>query len=625
MPQYDIIQLKNKRTKRPLMAQTVTDAVMYGNQSLTGIIYALLHPDSGEEKVDFLAETKEDGLVITDCNGYVMAKVTAEGLDALIGEDLSGEIQSMISNTIASQPTMEISDRQYSRTGTLTRLTDHGCITTNMYSRIVRLGDLQAGQHSFSIDTPDIPLKDYAQCRLNIPCTIDSITFTDTSITIALTTLANAEDVTAIVDFTAFDDSLYDIIHIELDTADSTAVPEIAPVKFNKKFPLCLTSDDQGRSDFISAWAVCNGYPTTSLSISEDVPSNLRGDQYLLTQDTDRAYLGKHSALTFTDGTGATRRFAATSAVFGFAADTSDYTKMFGADVVTMLRTGWSFAHHDCFSQTTLQDIINEFASNQIQWKKYIPQGIKVMVEPNGDHRYIQAVHDSEEMCLPIFQNGTAQYPSLSKLISNWRSGRDIYGWLHKPAGAFERVFFQGGETNFFDAVDAALESSDPPSIIMGGTHGFNDDCKDRLRLLAANQDDIWVCSTDELWEYYHNSNNAHFMNRGYDNGRLSFDIVLPRYPKHQFLGELTINIPVTDADNITMSANVVKGGYRQYNDKLVINTGLETTIYSYIKQLSDLYLDNIDCEKIKEDALYLIAQLVDGQIKSDFASKLGE
>ncbi|UKK52653.1 hypothetical protein [Prevotella sp. E2-28] len=622
MPQPVIVQFKNKKTKQEVMPQTITDAVKYNGEALTGIIYNLLHPNPNES-IEFFAETEEDGFTIVDCSGYVMARVTEEGLDALVGEELADEIRGMVDTAISSQPTLTINDKQASRTGTLTRLTDHGRITTNLYSQLVRLGDLASGQHSFSIDTPNIPMKDYVQCRLNVPSTVNSVTFTDTSITVTFTTTSAAQDVMARLDFTAFDDSMYDCIHIELDTENSTAVPEIATVKYNKKFPLCLTSDDQGRSDFISAWAVCNGYPTTSLSISEDVPSTLRGDLYLLEQDTARAYMGKHAALTYTDGTGATRRFAATSAVFGFAAETSDYTKMFGIDTVTMQRTGWSFAHHDCFNQTTVQDIINEFAANNISWKQYIPQGLKVMVEPNGDHRYVQATQESEEMCLPIFQNGTEQYPSNSKLISDWSNGRDIYGWLHKPNGAFERIFFQGGETNFFDAVEAALQSANPPSIIMGGTHGFNDDCKDRLRALAEDQDDIWVCSTDELWEYYHNVNNAHIVNRTYVNGRLSFDIILPRYPKHQFLGELTINIPVTDADNVTMSANVVKGGYRQYDNKLVINTGLETTIYKYIKELSDLYLNNIDCEKIKEDAMYLIEQLVDGQIKDDFEERL--
>jgi hypothetical protein len=96
----------------------------------------------------------------------------------------------------------------------------------------------------------------------------------------------------------------------------------------------------------------------------------------------------------------------------------------------------------------------------------------------------------------------------------------------------------------------------------MGGSHGF------ALKLLKGLQDmqsndNLWVASLDEIWEYYYNKNNVIIENITYDDGLYEFDIVVPKYDKHMFLGELTLNIPIADGDNIQFSNNVTIGAGR--------------------------------------------------------------
>ena len=56
--------------------------------------------------------------------------------------------------------------------------------------------------------------------------------------------------------------------------------PQMAPVKYNKTFPLVITSDDMGKTELTNNWAALNGYPivndhVTSAS-SPAAPSSCR-------------------------------------------------------------------------------------------------------------------------------------------------------------------------------------------------------------------------------------------------------------------------------------------------------------------------------------------------------------
>jgi len=252
-----------------------------------------------------------------------------------------------------------------------------------------------------------------------------------------------------------------------------------------------------------------------------------------------------------------------------------------------MVRTGWSFAQHDVADEWPAgvatdeqqMDYIKQQLPVQSQLMENITgYGLKVLVEPNGNHNYIGAALASDEMAWIIYQNADANYPAQSKAISDWIASEQTT-FSSKPQGAYERTFFQNGSNggaqdgqSLMDQVNAALQNSDGTQMILGGTHGMGNRVLEYLRETVQPSDRFWVAGADEVWEYYHLYNNARIDHVSYADGRLTFEVKVPKYAKHQFR-ELTINIPgISGATACTFSSNVVTASARQNDGQYTIN-----------------------------------------------------
>lgn len=53
-------------------------------------------------------------------------------------------------------------------------------------------------------------------------------------------------------------------VSIPATSYDASKGPEMARVKYNKTFPLVITSDDMGKTELTNNWAEVNGYPNVS-------------------------------------------------------------------------------------------------------------------------------------------------------------------------------------------------------------------------------------------------------------------------------------------------------------------------------------------------------------------------
>jgi len=431
----------------------------------------------------------------------------------------------------------------------------------------------------------------------------------------------------------------YDVVTITIKASsyDKSLPPSFAKVKYNKLCPLVITSDDMGAVELIRNWAFFNGYPTFGnagfghVPMGEDfldTPYNLSALSF---QEASLKNDG-HKPLTYSDGTGGIRRFTATSAIWPHQADKDLYTLIDGIDAKTMIRTGWSFAQHDVDGEytTDAQTIAARFKELSEKWEEYTGIGLKVMVEPNGDHKYIDAGKMSDEICWNIFQNGVVgTYPEMKDiLISDWAGGKDWTSFNQKPSETTRRIFFQGnGESEFINEI----KNADGTKIILGGTHGIGDNILlllkdlDREMGTAEKKDQFWVASADEVWEYYHLYNNATITDINYNENskELSFKVNIPKYKKNQFR-ELTINIPgISDGTDCSFSENVSTGSAKQNDGQYTINFGIEDKIYSYIEELTTYYRKHFYNTYVKEDVQYLIDRLKDGQKKDAYQAAL--
>ena len=505
------------------------------------------------------------------------------------------------------------------------RLTDSGYIKSPIYEKTLYLKNIIEGTNEFDItDDNHFIQEDYLKYSFNkVGITVTNIEYFEHKIHFVFTSTVAYDSIYVSVNYSALTSDNYDTISVTINssslTSDSTVVPSIAKFKYNKDLALALTSDDQGVVELENNFAYFNGYTTFNPIL---YPCPYKADEYLLNIEDnaypDNQYAPTHEPLTYSDGIGGVRRFSMTSAVFGYDSNTTNYTKMNGNDAKMMRRYRWSFAHHDA-SKADLDDIIKEFKTNSEAWASYTGVGLKVMVEPNGNHTYLDATALSPELCMAVFQNDTDTYKSYSLNADDWTTNKDITSFRFKPQGGFIRNFFQGNEYNFFENI----LPNGSGKIVMGGTHGLGTEALAYLKNISDTRDDIWVASTDEIWEYYHNYNNSKISNIKHMNGSMSFDILVPKYSKHQFAGELTINVPLTNVTSCTLSENNTIGGYRQNSDKFTINTGVETQIYDDISHTIELVRQSNAKATIVRDAQYLINLLMDGELKTIYQTTL--
>lgn len=421
----------------------------------------------------------------------------------------------------------------------------------------------------------------------------------------------------------------YDLVRVGVKTAfyDVNKPPVFARVKYNKLCPLIVTSDDMGRGEFVRNWAFFNGYPifkNNSYGQMDKAMTLLDAPYNQTTLDIQDQEMAseKYEPLTYTDGTGGIRRFSATSAIMPYKIG-SIYTYINAEHARTMVRTGWSFAQHDVADAINETDreayMVEQFAIQSKIMEEITGVGLKVLVEPNGDHSYIKASMNSNEICWNIFQNASIEYPALSKSIDDWTKGIDYTGFESKPNGAVERFFFQGKEKTWLEIINSA----DGSEFIMGGTHGIGNEVLAFFRDTVQPSDKFWVAGADEVWEYYHLYNNSTIENICYTDGLLTFDVKVPQYSKHQFR-ELTINIPgISNGESCKFSDNVITGGAKQNDAYYTINIGLEDNIHQHIEELIALYRNNFHNSYIKRDAQYLINRLIESPQKASYQSRL--
>ncbi|MBR1609605.1 MAG: hypothetical protein IJ678_08335 [Kiritimatiellae bacterium] len=424
------------------------------------------------------------------------------------------------------------------------------------------------------------------------------------------------------------------VVHVSLVAPGYTAAnaPVMPPVKFGKAAPLCMISDDMSLSDYCSTWALFNGYPHSATTKDRQYPrGDLLLDQsvrdipagyYDSDSDGDGAVDGVHEPLTFSDGAGLRRRFAGTSAVFAYT--DGNYLQITPDDVRTMSRTGWACTFHDVDVDISAIDndpakIAERFAPLNERWKSKTGYALKLMVEPNGNKSYMAASIMSGEIAWPIFQNSTSEYPAMPMEISAWtdRAAGIPSSFDFKPQGGFARIWAQGYESNFSNAVNAVISSGRGTRIILGGTHGVSEEFKRYFAREILESDLFWVASADEIWEYYWLWHNVSFENLVYDEAsqRLEFDVRIPAPRYHQFR-EISVDLPGLTGVSGWEVSGAVTANAAQNGKGFSMNLGVEEHVLRDADALLDLREQYGDNPCIRRDAEYLVSLLAPGPEK---------
>lgn len=117
----------------------------------------------------------------------------------------------------------------------------------------------------------------------------------------------------------------FETVHVTIPATGYNAAagaPQMARVKYNKKFPLVVTSDDMGKTELTNNWAEVNGYPNVNNTI--DLGIQPGGTKFLAapykkyytqheSQDVD-----DYEPMTYTDNVGKQQRYRMTSAIMPY-------------------------------------------------------------------------------------------------------------------------------------------------------------------------------------------------------------------------------------------------------------------------------------------------------------------
>lgn len=592
-----IITLKDEEGRK-LYPATVSDAVFVGKRRLTDI----LRESSGN-----MVEVLENGLFICDGNYNCIARFGDEGFES-------------VSTSAGVTNTTVLDGTAVNTVGTYNRLIDSGVIASTVYTSFIYTGDLAAGGHTAVLNTEKPLFKDYFRFHCNVPAELKGVVFGDKSISVTFNVLSDCHDCTIRLDYCMATEETHDYVELKVKTASTDAAPSFPGCKYNKSFPLLFTTDDMAYTDFSYTWCLINGY------MGGDKAA-VKGEE-VLNGGNGTDLFEVHAPLTFTDDTGGVRRYATTSAIWAAKIENGDVNKINHMDMKIMRRMGTTFAIHDVGEDYTLQDLLDSY---YLEGKNvYDVLGVfpKVMVEPNGEKAYTYAAARSKDMVVALMQNGgnytpddgnTVHIGAYDTDVSKWTSGRDFTSFLRKPDGAIVRIFKDGATKEEFLSY---VNNNEANHILAFGKHGFSPAYAGGFSEMAATHDDIWVCSVDEMWEYFHLVNNTVIDKVGHDGEYLVIGMYMPKYNKSLFR-ELTLNIPITDGTECLFSDNVITGGWRQNDGRFTVNFGLEERKYKDISDTIELvrkYPSNI-C--IRRDAQYLIDMLVDGFNKDAFQGML--
>lgn len=171
------------------------------------------------------------------------------------------------------------------------------------------------------------------------------------------------------------------------------------------------------------------------------------------------------------------------------------------------------------------------------------------------------------------------------------------------------------------DDFKADLNAADN-TILIYGSHGYFSALDDFLQYIQETREDVWICSTDELWEWFHLKNHTIIDSCVGDGEKVTLIMYVPNIQYHQFR-ELTVNLDITDGGTPTVSDNVIGLSYAQNADKYTLNISLEDRwVQNAAKfvSLSKQYPDN-GC--FRRDAEYLVGLLKDGEVKYSLLSEL--
>lgn len=426
---------------------------------------------------------------------------------------------------------------------------------------------------------------------------------------------------------------------------------EIPPLKYNKKMAFSYITDDS-YSIYQYIFSVINKRLTmrkfgTEAGATYNWHLGMEGkskyDQYMLTEP-----YRNENFLQCTDGAGIKHRYATTVSCWGdklkdqtIGQDVDMYWPwMSEKEFKFYFDFGFMCAYHDLIgydkdninTQEEFDKCVNDTAS---LFKEYVGIVPKLMVEPNGDHKYITFSKENSTIQVITAQSGDSSI----KLVYPFKPGYT----LDKNDVTIQRIFAYGSDLNndndnpgysqdLLNRLSQFNSSSDKSSIywLIGSAHRgshWESALINNIHKLYGDigNDSLWFPTLEEMYEYWYMKMNTVSIKTITDTG-VHYKMYVPKGANFFFrdMSVLISGISNINGVSVRSSDNVYGTSYAMNDGKLLVNLDFNKSLIEKAEKYLSIFEADHLADYNYDNALYFIQKLKDG-VRESYETRLNK
>lgn len=445
-----------------------------------------------------------------------------------------------------------------------------------------------------------------------------------------------------------------DVVEFDItlpSSADKEAVSlEIPPLKFNKKMVFSYITDDsyaiyQYIFSAINKRLVAKEFKLPDgrvLSYHLGMQGKPEFDRYV-----SGGYYPEHFAQC-TDGAGVKHRYATTVSAWGdklkdqyIGQDvgmhwpwTSEKEFKFYFDF------GFMCAYHDLIGYdidtVNTQEEFDKCMSDTVAlFREYVGRVPKLMVEPNGDHKYIRFCRGNDTVQMISAQSGD---PSIRKV---YPFKPDFS--LGKEDVTVERLFAYGNDMtadndnpqyaqDLLDILSGFNTATDRNTIywLIGSAHRSSHWEAVLIRKMHElygdiGNDSLWFPTLEEFFEYWYMRENTLSVKTVTETG-IHYRMYVPKGTNFFFrdLSVLISGVPSLGGVSVTSGDNVYGTSFAMNDGKLLVNLDFNPLLMERVNKYVEAFEADYNAEYAYDDAYYFVQMLKDG-LKEPYLARINK
>lgn len=407
---------------------------------------------------------------------------------------------------------------------------------------------------------------------------------------------------------------------------------EIPPLKYNKKMVFSYITDDS-----YSIYQYIFSQINKRLMVKKfgtDAGANytwhlgMQGDSKYNAYIKE-SYYPEHFAQC-TDGAGVKHRYATTVSVWAdklkdqrIGQDVGmQWPWMSEKEFKLFFDFGFMCAYHDLIGyekdKVNTQEEYDKCVEDSVAlFKEYVGIVPKLMVEPNGDHKYIDFSQRNDIIQVITAQTGDDRIQLVYPFKNDFS--------LDKSDVTIKRIFAYGTSDEYtgdlLDILSTFNSATDKSTIywLIGSAHRsdlWESELITKIHELYGDigDDSLWFPTMDEFFEYWYMRTNTLSVKTITDTG-VHYKMYVPKGANFFFrdLSVLISGISTLEGVAITSGENVYGTSFAMNDGKLLVNLDFNPLLMERVNKYVEAFEADYNAEYAYDDAYYFVQKLKDG------------